>query len=151
MFSRTFLLSVCTFLGTLTTSLTLGTTLLHPLFKVTTTFFCDVFDVVCATSEKVQMTRGAQVDAIRGLLNVMCTHVLHTKRHIIPGGGGGGREESLGVEVGSSPIKGSHTKFLCTHPRQPKKHSIAVVYGELKATFGSNLVCAAVQHVKTMY
>ena len=35
--------------------------------------------------------------------------------------------------------------------RQPKKHSIAVVYGELKATFGTHLVWAAVQQVKTMY
>ena len=38
-------------------------------------------------------------------MNVMCTQLLHTMRHVIP-------EESLGVEVGSSPIKGSWMKFL---------------------------------------
>ena len=34
-------------------------------------------------------------------------------------------------------------------PIQPKKHPIAV--SRLKATFGTDLVCAAVQQVKTMY
>ena len=43
-------------------------------------------------------------------MNVMCTHLLHTMRHIIPGR----LEESLGVEVGSSAIKGSRMKFLRT-------------------------------------
>ena len=31
------------------------------------------------------------------------------------------------------------------------KHSRAVLCGELKATFGTDLVCAAVRQVKTMY
>ena len=34
--------------------------------------------------------------------------------------------------------------------RRPMKHSIAVSCGELKATFGTDLVCAAVQQVKTV-
>ena len=69
-----------------------------------------VFAVVCATSKKNQTAMGAQVSAIRGLMNVMCTHLLHTKRHVIVGRW----EESLGVEVGSSPIKDSRMKFLHT-------------------------------------
>ena len=80
----------------------------HPLFKLTVAFFCDVFSVVCATSKKVQATKGARVAAVQGLMNVMCTQPLHTLRHVIPGGWG----ESLGVDVGSSVIKGSRMKFL---------------------------------------
>ena len=80
----------------------------HPLFKLTAAFFCDVFAVVCATSKKVQATRGARVAAVQGLMNVMCTHLLHTMRHVIPGGW----EESLGVDVGSSVIKGSRMNVL---------------------------------------
>mmetsp|Transcript_99400 Transcript_99400/g.167556 ORF Transcript_99400/g.167556 Transcript_99400/m.167556 type:complete len:375 (+) Transcript_99400:1-1125(+) len=80
----------------------------HPLFKLTAAFFCDVFAVVCATSKKVQATKGARVAAVQGLMNVMCTQLLHTMRHVIPGGW----EESLGVDVGSSVIKGSRMKFL---------------------------------------
>ena len=41
-------------------------------------------------------------------MNVMCTQLLHTMRHVIPGGW----EESLCVNVGSSLIKGSRMKFL---------------------------------------
>ena len=67
--------------------------LLHPLFKFTAAFFCDVFAVVCATSKKVQTIRGARVAAVQGLMNVMCTQLLHTMRHVIPGGW----EETLGV------------------------------------------------------
>ena len=80
----------------------------HPLFKFTATFFCKVFAVVCATSKKVQATKGARVAAVQGLMNVMCTQLLHTMRHVIPGGW----EESLGVDIGSSLIKGSRMKFL---------------------------------------
>ena len=36
-------------------------------------------------------------------------------------------------------------------PRRPMPRSMAVLCGGLKATFGTDLVCAAVQHVKTMY
>ena len=61
----------------------------HPLFKLTAAFFCDVFAVVCATSKKVQATRGARVAAVQGLMNVMCTQLLHTMRHVIPRGVGG--------------------------------------------------------------
>ena len=82
--------------------------LLHTLFKFTAAFFCDFFAVVCATSKKVQGTGGARVAAFQGLMNMMCTQLLHTMRHVIPRGW----EESLGVEVGSSPIKGSRMKFL---------------------------------------
>ena len=82
--------------------------LLHPLFKFMAAFFCDFFAVVCATSKKVQAIRGAQVAAVHGLMNVMCTQLLHTMRHVILGGW----EETLGVEVGSSLIKGSRVKFL---------------------------------------
>ena len=73
-------------------------------------FFCDAFAVVCATNKKVQATRGARVAAVEGLMNVMCTQLLHTMRHVIPAG----RDESLGVDVGSSLIKGSQMKFLRT-------------------------------------
>ena len=62
-----------------------------------------VFAVVCATSKKVQATKGARVAAVQGLMNVM-----YTMQHVIPGGW----EESLGVDVGSSIIKGSRMKFL---------------------------------------
>ena len=41
-------------------------------------------------------------------MNVMCTQLLHTMRHVIQGG----CEEPLGVEVGSCLIKGSRVKFL---------------------------------------
>ena len=41
-------------------------------------------------------------------MDVMCTELLHTMRHVIPRGW----EESLGVDVGSSLIKGSRMKFL---------------------------------------
>ena len=78
-------------------------TLLHPLFKFTSAFFCAVFAVVCATSKKVQATRGTKVATVQGLMNAMCTQLLHTKCHVVPLGW----EEPLGVEVGSSPIKGS--------------------------------------------
>ena len=36
-------------------------------------------------------------------------------------------------------------------PRWPMKYSIAVLCGDLKATFVTGLVCAAVQQGKTMY
>ena len=39
---------------------------------------------------------------------MICTQLLHTMRHVIPGGW----EESLGVDVGSSLINGSWMKFL---------------------------------------
>ena len=55
-----------------------------------------------------QAIRGARVTAVQGLMNVMCTQLLHTMHHVILGGW----EESLGVEVGSSLIKGSRMKFL---------------------------------------
>ena len=82
--------------------------LLHPLFKFTTAFFCDFFAVVCTTSEEVHVIRGARVTTVQGSLNVMCTQLLHTMRRVIPWGW----EETLGVEVGSSLIKGSRVKFL---------------------------------------
>ena len=43
-------------------------------------------------------------------MNVMCSGLMHTMRHVIPRG----CEEGLGIEVGSSPIHGSRIKFLCT-------------------------------------
>ena len=82
--------------------------LLHHLFKFTVAFFCDVFGVVCATSKKVRAIREARVATAEGLMNVMCTQLLHTMLHVIPGGW----ENSLGVEVGSSLIKGIRVKFL---------------------------------------
>ena len=81
-----------------------------PLFSSHRPFFTFFFAVVCATSKKVQATTGARVAAVQGLMNVMCTQLLHTMRHVILGGW----EESLGVEVGSSLIKGSRMKFLRT-------------------------------------
>ena len=36
-------------------------------------------------------------------------------------------------------------------PRRPLEHSIAVLCSDLKATFGTDLVCATVQQGKTMY
>ena len=36
-------------------------------------------------------------------------------------------------------------------PRRPKKHSIAVPYSDVKATFGADLVRAAVRQGETMY
>ena len=36
----------------------------HHLFKLTAALFCDVFAVVCATSKKVQATKGARVAAV---------------------------------------------------------------------------------------
>ena len=40
-------------------------------------------------------------------MNVMCTQLMHSMRHVILGGW----EAGLGVEVGSSPIQGSRIKF----------------------------------------
>ena len=74
----------------------------HPLLKFTAAFLCDVFAVVCATSKKVQATKGSRVAAVQGLMNVMCTQLLHTMCHVIPGGW----EESLGVDVASSRVAG---------------------------------------------
>ena len=70
-------------------------------------------------------------------------------------------------EAPPSPIQGRFVMAFCapecmvcltgaygrgmSRPRQPMQHPIAVVYGELKATFGTVPVCAAVQQVKTMY
>ena len=59
----------------------------HPLFNFTAAFFCDVFVVVCATSKKARATRGAQVATVQDFMNVMCTQLLHTMRHVIPMGG----------------------------------------------------------------
>ena len=36
-------------------------------------------------------------------------------------------------------------------PRRPMEHSIAGLCGDRKATFGTDLVCAAVQQGKTMH
>ena len=36
-------------------------------------------------------------------------------------------------------------------PRRPKKHSIAVLCGDVKAIFGADLVRAAVRHGETMF
>ena len=55
---------------------------------------------------------------MRGLMNVMCTQLMHTMRHVIPGGW----EEGVGVEVGSSPIQGSRIKFLHTLIEDVQKH-----------------------------
>ena len=51
-------------------------------------------------------------------MNVMCTQLLHTIRHVIPRGW----EESFGVEVGSSPIKASQIMFLRTLIEHVQKH-----------------------------
>ena len=66
--------------------------------------------MVYATSKKVQTTKGAEVDAVRALMNVMCTELFHTKHHGILGRW----EESFGVEVERSPFKDSRIKFLRT-------------------------------------
>ena len=58
----------------------------QPLFKFTAAFFCDVFAVACATSKNVQATKGARVTAVQPLTNAMCQQLLHTMRHVIPGG-----------------------------------------------------------------
>ena len=73
----------------------------HPLFL---RCFC------CSLCHKQESSsdRGARVAAVQGLMNVMCTQLLHTMRHVILGGW----EESLGIDVGSSLIKGSRMKFL---------------------------------------
>ena len=60
------------------------------------------------TSKKLQASKEARVAAVQGLMNVMCTQMLHTMRHVIPRWW----EESLGVDVGSSLIKGRRMKFL---------------------------------------
>ena len=75
---------------------------LHPCLKVTEASFCNIFAAVCATNKKVLTTRGAQVDAVRGLINVLYTQLVHTRHHIIPRG----CKESFSVEVEGCPIKG---------------------------------------------
>ena len=52
-------------------------------------------------------------------MNVMCTQLLHTMRHVIPKEW----EESLGVEVGSNPIRGSRIKFLRPLIEEVQTHS----------------------------
>ena len=60
--------------------------LLHPLFKLNAAFFADIFAVVGATSKEIQAANGAQMDAVRVLMVVMCTELMHTMSHVIPGG-----------------------------------------------------------------
>ena len=83
--------------------------LVHPLFKFTAAFFFAIFLLwFVPQARKKQASRGARVSAVQGLMNVVCMPLLHTTRHAIPRGW----EESLGVKVGSSLIKGSRMKFL---------------------------------------
>ena len=63
---------------------------------------------IIATSNKVQGTRGARVAAVHGLINVMCTPLLYTMRHVTPRRW----EEVLRFEVGRSPVKCSRINFL---------------------------------------
>ena len=58
------------------------------------------------------------VDAVRGLMNVMCTQLMHIMHHVIPRGW----EEGFSVEVGSSPIQGSRFKFLRSLIEGVQKH-----------------------------
>ena len=74
------------------------TALLHPLLSSRQLFFAIFYSGL------------SQVDAVRVLMNVMCTQLLHTRHHIIPGEW----KESFGVELERSSITGSRFKFLRT-------------------------------------
>ena len=50
----------------------------------------------------------------------------------------------------SSWLTGAYGRGMSL-PRWPKKHSIAIVCGDGKATFGADLVCVAVRQGDTMY
>ena len=55
-------------------------------------------------------------------------------------------------EMGKPTDKPQYAWFMTNRRRwEPKKYSIATWCGELKAPFGTGLVCAAVQHGKTMH
>ena len=56
--------------------------LLHPLFKPTATFFLRCFCCGLCHEQKIEATKGAQVDAVRGLMNVMCTHSFDVVPHV---------------------------------------------------------------------
>ena len=81
---------------------------MHRFFKLMAAFFCDGFAVVCATSKKIQTKKAAQVDALWGLVNVMCIQLSHTRHHIILGGG---RNPSV-VTSAAAPSKAATLNLL---------------------------------------
>ena len=52
--------------------------------------------------------------------------------------------------VGGSWLTGAYGRGMSL-PKRPKKHLIAVLCGDVKATFGADLVHAAVRQGETMY
>ena len=80
------------------------------LFRVSAAFFADVFTVVCAGSKLVQANRGVTIDAVRGLVHVMCSQLANLRTHVLEGGW----ESRLCVDPAISPVRGSRACFLNT-------------------------------------
>ena len=78
------------------------------LFQVSAAFFADVFTIVCAGSKLVQANRGVTIDAVRGLVNLMCSQLAHLRTHVLEGGW----ESRLCVDPAISPVRGSRACFL---------------------------------------
>ena len=57
------------------------------LFRASAGFFADVFTIVCAGSKLVQANRGVTIDAMRGLVHVMCSQFAHLRTHVLEAGG----------------------------------------------------------------
>ena len=73
------------------------------LFRASAGFFAHVFTIVCAGSKLVQANRGVTIDAMRGLVHVMCSQLAHLRTHVLEGGW----ESRLCVDPAISPVRGS--------------------------------------------
>ena len=73
----------------------------HPLVKLSTTFFCDAFGIVCGNNKWVQTDCGATIDALHGLVNVMCMQLCFLVDDVLCGDW----ECSIHVDVAYIPIR----------------------------------------------
>ena len=80
----------------------------HEIFSVSTAFFVDVFQVVCATSKNARHKHGLKVDVVRGMVNALCSQLMYMKRKPVDGGW----EQHLGYDPVFSPIQGARAHFL---------------------------------------
>ena len=78
------------------------------LFRVSAAFFSDVFTIACAGSKLVQANRGVTIDAVRGMVNVMCSQLAHLRTHVFEGGW----ESRLCVDQAINRVRGSRACFL---------------------------------------
>ena len=93
------------------------------LFRVSAAFFADVFTIVCASSKLVQANQGVTIDAVRGLVNVMCSQLAHLHTYVLEGGW----ESRLCVDPAISPVRGSRACFLNALIADPVHVSVCLV------------------------